>query len=91
MPATAWASAWPPGTSAPRYAAGPRGLVTLRGPDFRAAYLAGLLLDRSEEFRHAWDDHEIGTHPHQVKHFVHPEVGAWSSTASGSARAGPTP
>ncbi|MBO0610065.1 helix-turn-helix transcriptional regulator [Myceligenerans salitolerans] len=58
------------------YAAGLRGLVTLRGPDSRAAYLAGLLLDSSEEFRRVWEDHEVGIHPHQVKHFVHPEVGA---------------
>lgn len=58
------------------YAAGLRGLVTLRGPDSRAAYLAGLLLDSSEEFRRVWDNHEIGIRPHEVKHFVHPEVGA---------------
>lgn len=58
------------------YAAGLRGLVTLRGPDSRAAYLADLLLDSSDEFRRVWDDHEIGIHPHEVKHFVHPEVGA---------------
>jgi len=58
------------------YAAGLRGLVTLRGPDSRAAYLAGLLLESNEEFRRVWDDHEIGIHPHEVKHFVHPEVGA---------------
>lgn len=58
------------------YAAGLRGLVTLRGPDSRAAHLAGLLLESSEEFRRVWDDHEIGIHPHEVKHFVHPEVGA---------------
>ena len=58
------------------YAAGLRGLVTLRGPDSRAAYLARLLLDSSEEFRRVWDEHEIGIHPHEVKHFVHPEVGA---------------
>ncbi|WP_419703416.1 helix-turn-helix transcriptional regulator [Promicromonospora sp. NFX87] len=58
------------------YAAGLRGLVTLRGPGSRAAYLADLLLDSSEEFRRVWDDHEIGIHPHEVKHFVHPEVGA---------------
>jgi transcriptional regulator with XRE-family HTH domain len=58
------------------YAAGLRGLVTLRGPGSRAAYLADLLLDSSEEFRRVWDEHEIGIHPHEVKHFVHPEVGA---------------
>jgi transcriptional regulator with XRE-family HTH domain len=58
------------------YASGLREMVTLRGPDSRAAYLAGLLLDSSEEFRRVWDDHEIGIRPHEVKHFVHPEVGA---------------
>jgi transcriptional regulator with XRE-family HTH domain len=58
------------------YAAGLRGLVTLRGPDSRAAHLAGLLLESSDEFRRVWDDHEIGIHPHEVKRFVHPEVGA---------------
>ncbi|MFC4630008.1 helix-turn-helix transcriptional regulator [Promicromonospora alba] len=58
------------------YAAGLRGLVTLRGPGSRAAYLADLLLDSSDEFRRVWDEHEIGIHPHEVKHFVHPEVGA---------------
>jgi transcriptional regulator with XRE-family HTH domain len=57
------------------YASGLRELVTLRGPDSRAAYLADLLLDRSEEFRRVWEDHEIGVRPHHVKHFVHPEVG----------------
>ncbi|MEV0329133.1 helix-turn-helix transcriptional regulator [Micromonospora echinospora] len=58
------------------YASGLRELVTLRGPDSRAARLAELLLARSEEFRRVWDDHEIGIRPHEVKHFVHPEVGA---------------
>lgn len=58
------------------YASGLREMVTLRGPDSRAAYLAGLLLDSSEEFRRVWDDHEIGIRPHEVKHFNHPEVGA---------------
>ncbi len=58
------------------YAAGLRAIVTLRGPESRAAYLADLLLDSSEEFRRVWDDHEIGIRPREVKHFVHPEVGA---------------
>ena len=58
------------------YAAGLRGLVTLRGPDSRAAYLADLLLGSNEEFRRVWEEHEIGIRPHDVKHFVHPEVGA---------------
>ncbi|MEU1901037.1 helix-turn-helix transcriptional regulator [Nocardiopsis dassonvillei] len=57
------------------YASGLREIVTLRGPGSRAARLADLLLDRSEEFRRVWEDHEIGVRPHHVKHFVHPEVG----------------
>ena len=57
------------------YASGLRGLVTLRGPGSRAAYLADLLLGESEEFRTLWDAHEIGLRPHDVKRFVHPEVG----------------
>lgn len=58
------------------YASGLREIVTLRGPGSRAAHLADLLLARSEEFRQVWADHEIGIRPHDVKHFVHPEVGA---------------
>lgn len=58
------------------YASGLRELVTLRGPGSRAAHLADLLLECSEEFRRVWDDHEIGIRPHDVKHFNHPEVGA---------------
>jgi MmyB-like transcription regulator ligand binding domain len=57
------------------YASGLRQVVTLRGPTSRAAHLAALLLHRSEEFRGVWEDHEIGIRPHEVKHFVHPEVG----------------
>ncbi|GAA1438274.1 helix-turn-helix transcriptional regulator [Nocardiopsis tropica] len=57
------------------YASGLRQILTLRGPDSRAAHLTELLLDRSEEFRRVWGDHEIGVRPHDVKHFVHPEVG----------------
>ena len=49
---------------------------TLRGPGSRAAHLAELLLARSEEFRTLWDAHEVGIRPHEVKRFVHPEVGA---------------
>jgi transcriptional regulator with XRE-family HTH domain len=58
------------------YASGLREFVTLRGPSSRAAHLAELLLESSEEFRRVWDDHEIGIRPHDVKRFVHPEVGA---------------
>jgi hypothetical protein len=62
------------------YASGLREIVTLRGPDSRAAELADLLLAQSEEFRRVWDDHEIGIRPHDVKHFIHPEVGALELT-----------
>lgn len=62
------------------YASGLREIVTLRGPDSRAARLADLLLTQSEEFRRVWDDHEIGVRPHDVKHFIHPEVGALELT-----------
>ncbi|WP_434739484.1 helix-turn-helix transcriptional regulator [Micromonospora sp. SH-82] len=57
------------------WASGLREKVTLRGPGSRAAHLAELLLAGSEEFRRVWEDHEIGVHPREVKHFVHPEVG----------------
>ncbi len=57
------------------FASGLRGVVTLRGPGSRAAELADLLLARSDEFRAAWDEHEIGVRPRELKRFVHPEVG----------------
>ncbi|WP_420111691.1 helix-turn-helix transcriptional regulator [Pseudactinotalea sp.] len=62
------------------WASGLRGVATLRGPGSRAAQLAEELLARSEEFRRAWENHEIGIRPHTVKHFVHPEVGALELT-----------
>jgi transcriptional regulator with XRE-family HTH domain len=62
------------------YVSGLREIVTLRGPDSRAAQLADLLLTQSEEFRRVWDDHEIGIRPRDVKHFIHPEVGALELT-----------
>jgi transcriptional regulator with XRE-family HTH domain len=57
------------------YASGLRGVLALRGPDSRAAHLADLLLDRSEEFRRVWDLHEVGIRPQEVKRYVHPAVG----------------
>ncbi|WP_329382178.1 helix-turn-helix transcriptional regulator [Streptomyces sp. NBC_01716] len=57
------------------YASGLRQTIGLRGPGSRAAYLAELLLERSEEFRRLWDEHEIGVRPHETKRFAHPEVG----------------
>lgn len=58
------------------YASGLRELITLRGPDSRAAHLAELLLARSEEFREVWAAHEVGVRPPDVKRFQHPEVGS---------------
>ncbi len=57
------------------YAAGLRGIAAVRGPGSRAAHLAELLLEQSEEFRTLWADHEIGLEPDEVKRFQHPEVG----------------
>ncbi|GAA1548282.1 helix-turn-helix transcriptional regulator [Dactylosporangium maewongense] len=57
------------------FASGLRARVTLRGPDSYAAHLQRLLLERSEEFRAVWDEHEIGVNYSHVKRFIHPEVG----------------
>jgi transcriptional regulator with XRE-family HTH domain len=62
------------------FVSGLRGVATLRGPGSRAAHLADLLLARSEEFRTVWNDHEVGLRPHEVKRFVHPELGALELT-----------
>ncbi len=62
------------------FASGLRGVLTLRGPDSHAAHLADLLLAQSEEFREAWDLHEVGIRPREVKRFVHPEVGPMDLT-----------
>ncbi|MDO8382437.1 MAG: helix-turn-helix transcriptional regulator [Microbacterium sp.] len=58
------------------YASGLREITALRGPQSRAAELAAILLERSDEFRTLWAEHEVGLRPHETKHFVHPEVGA---------------
>jgi transcriptional regulator with XRE-family HTH domain len=58
------------------YAAGLREVVTLRGPTSRAAQLARLLEEESEEFRGLWAEHEVGVVLTQTKRFHHPEVGA---------------
>ncbi|WP_329141606.1 helix-turn-helix transcriptional regulator [Streptomyces sp. NBC_00670] len=57
------------------FASGLREIATLRGPGSRAAQYAGLLLERSEEFRTLWRTHEVGVGPEKVKRFLHPEVG----------------
>jgi transcriptional regulator with XRE-family HTH domain len=58
------------------FVSGLRGVATLRGPDSRAAHLTELLLADNAEFRNLWTDHEVGVRHRDVKHFVHPEVGA---------------
>lgn len=62
------------------WVSGLREVATLRGPGSRAAHLAELLLSESEEFRRVWNDHEVGLRPREVKHFVHPELGALELT-----------
>jgi len=58
------------------FASGLRSVATLRGPRSRAAQLVELLLADNAEFREVWDQHEVGIRPHEVKNFVHPELGA---------------
>lgn len=58
------------------YAAGLRELVTLRGPESRAAGLAERILARSPEFAEVWAPYEVGLRPPEGKRFLHPEVGA---------------
>lgn len=57
------------------WVSGLRAVVTLRGPDSYAAHLVDLLLAGSEEFQEAWEKHEVGLRPHEVKKFMHPELG----------------
>ena len=58
------------------YASGLRELIALRGPESRAAQLAELLIERSEEFREVWAALEVGVRPVEIKRFSNPEVGA---------------
>jgi len=58
------------------FASGLRGTLTLRGPHSRAAQIADRLLAESPWFREVWQKHEVGLRPNEVKHFVHPELGA---------------
>lgn len=57
------------------YASGLRMVIARRGPESRAAHLAEVLLERSEEFRDVWARHEVGLRPREEKHYRHPEVG----------------
>jgi hypothetical protein len=58
------------------WASGLREAVALRGPSSRAAGLVELLIEQSDEFREVWGRHEVGLRPREVKHFLHPELGA---------------
>jgi len=62
------------------WASGLREVATLRGPGSRAAEYVELLLAQSAEFREVWELHEVGVRPREVKHFVHPELGALELT-----------
>ena len=58
-------------------------LHTLLGPRWQALApreRRGLLLAGSAEFRAVWARHEVGIRPREVKHFVHPELGAMELT-----------
>ncbi|HET6531401.1 MAG TPA: helix-turn-helix transcriptional regulator [Actinoplanes sp.] len=57
------------------FTSGAREIATLRGPGSRAAQLAELLLQHSEEFRKLWEQHEVGLRPDDGKNFVHPDLG----------------
>ena len=58
------------------FASGLRGAVALRGPGSRAAQIADQLLGESDWFREVWERQEVGIRPNEVKHFLHPELGA---------------
>ncbi len=57
------------------YVSGLRGVLAMRGPTSKAAHLAELLTEQSEEFRTFWSAHEIGLRPREVKRFINPTVG----------------
>lgn len=58
------------------WVSGLREVMSLRGRESRAAHLAELLLERSDEFRVIWERQEIGLRPRETKRFIHPDVGA---------------
>ncbi|MFJ4224131.1 helix-turn-helix transcriptional regulator [Microbacterium sp. NPDC089695] len=57
------------------WASGLREVISVRGPESRAAEYGRLLLERSAEFREVWERQEVGLRPQSVKRFRHPEVG----------------
>ena len=62
------------------FASGLREMITVRGPESRAAQLAELLLEESEDFRRVWATHEVGIRPRETKRFVHSELGTLELT-----------
>ena len=57
------------------YVSGLRSIVGMRGPGSRAAELADVLLQESDEFRSLWAENQIGVTPDELKRYVHPTVG----------------
>ena len=62
------------------WVSGLREVATRRGPQSRAAHYVELLSESSAEFRELWQTHEVGLRPHEVKRFLHPEVGPMELT-----------
>lgn len=58
------------------WVSGLRSVAGLRGPGSKAAALVAELQASSAEFRRLWDVHEVGLRSREIKHFIHPEVGA---------------
>ena len=58
------------------WVSGLREVATRRGAGSRAAHLTEVLLASSDEFRDVWALQEVGLRPGEVKHFMHPELGA---------------
>jgi len=57
------------------WVSGLREVITRRGRSSRTGMLTDDLLGRSDEFRTLWELHEIGVRPHELKKFVHRELG----------------
>ncbi|MCM4078089.1 helix-turn-helix transcriptional regulator [Paractinoplanes hotanensis] len=57
------------------FASAARRLTTVRGPGSKAARLADRLLAESPEFAELWNRHDVSAGPHEIKRYVHPEVG----------------
>lgn len=62
------------------WVSGLREVMAVRGPSSRAALLAESLVATNAEFRGYWERQEVGVRPREVKHFIHPELGALELT-----------